>query len=222
MRSSTFLPAILLTLSFGLVSSSVAFTNHSLYWAFEVGASFDYLFSDTENGISYGFYVVVDGLPSIPDNVTSFHTIVFTTDMDQYYAYFTNGSELSYVIWSAIPVGNWSVIKQLAEASYDYDWIDISTAWGWEKVDTFPEATKTTTVEFSKSDGVMNRYRIVTEWSTATYVMEIARDTATPTTSSNDNTPTTSSNDTLDPILYLGVGAAATVILLVLVIIKQR
>ncbi len=151
---------ILLIVSFGLVSSSVAFTNHNLYWAFEIGASFDYSFSDTENGISYGFYVVADGLPSIPDNVTSFHTIVFTTDMDQYSAYFSNGSELSYVIWSAIPVGNWSVIQQLAEASYDYDWINTSTVWGWEKVETFPEATKTTTVEFSKSDGAMNRYRM--------------------------------------------------------------
>ncbi len=147
-----------------------AVENHNLSWGVEVGDRFDYHFA-TRSSVSssnrdYYYYVEIDSLPTIPTNVTESPRITASSvnEYNTYFSfYFMNDTEVEFMSfhWSAYPIGNWSLVKDLSLLKWNYtedevDIIDTETEWGMVVSVDEPRGVHTDTLRYSKSDGALN------------------------------------------------------------------
>jgi len=228
---------IVCALILGSVSSVAAVTNHNLEWGFEVEDQFNYRLTEDMTNPSYtrtlDLYLEIDSLPSIPTNVTSFTEMEMVSP--HYTWYYENGTELSssnigYTpMWSAVPIGNLSLVQELLDdySSHTFEWIDTLTEWGVTFSEEYDTLFKTTTIKYSKTDGVMSLYHLVQEPTTGPIItIHLIRDgfesTTSPTTT---NTPFSPGGDGFDQTLVLVVGIGGGLIaisIIALVVMKRR
>ena len=106
------LMAILFVLCFAVTPVSAA-NNQGLHWGITVGSRFDYHqyanFSIDETGPrEKDFYVIIDSLPRIPDDINMTSDLPDLVGASQFYE---NGTQIEGSSgWSVLPVGNWSLI----------------------------------------------------------------------------------------------------------------
>jgi hypothetical protein len=155
------------------VDLSEATVNHGLSWGIEIGESFRYhlaiRYTEVSSNDDLDYYIVVNSLPTIPNNITEFPYISSSSanEWNTYCLfYFMNDTEITpqtgvpILHWSAYPIGNWSLVEEYALS-------DINTTyWEVENIDTEKEwglsisvdevlAFHTDTVRYSKEDGAL-------------------------------------------------------------------
>ena len=216
MRERLCILLIACVLIMGSASSVAAVTNHNLEWGFEVGDQFHYRYTGDTMDLrfiigTFDFYVEIDLLPTIPINVTSNMEITFTMVSPHYTWYYENGTEAHQdPPWTAFPIGNWSLVKFLLNESsgQDFEWINTLTEWGFRIVDDYDTLVRTTTVKFSKADGVMSLYHVVEE------------PTIGPTTTVDMTRIGFQSDSTI--YLYIGTGVGIVVLVLIVAVTMKR
>jgi hypothetical protein len=142
-------------------SSTVAITNHNLQWGFEVGDQFHYRYYGELVLGTLDFYIEINSLPTIPDNVTSYNEIILSP-MDFSY-YYDDGTEMHLAIpWGAAPIGNWTLVQELVNnsISYELQWINTTDEWGGNFIQENETLVRTTTIKYSKTDGALNLFRV--------------------------------------------------------------
>ena len=199
---------VLCALILGSVSSSAAVTGHNLHWGFEIGDQFHYRYRGNTNLSDKDFYVEVDSLPTIPSNVSSIYDIDFSSLNYSYY--YEDGTEMDfYMSWIAMPIGNWSLIQELLNATAhlpDIQWINTLSEWGFRSTETYTTLERTTTLKFSKGDGIMTLYQLVDESTVLpNTTMEIRR-----------------RDFSSIPYLYIGIGVGAFAVIAIVVVVMKR
>ncbi|MHA2078978.1 MAG: hypothetical protein ACXAB0_11925 [Candidatus Thorarchaeota archaeon] len=219
MRSVILVVFLLLGMVQGVVVDAVM--NHGLYWEIEVGDEFAYNFAllrsipDANQYIDY--YVVVDSLPIIPDNVTENPGLRGTAagwEWNIYFSfYFMNDTEItsSLSFWSAFPLGNWTLIEEFERAElntsyWDIEIIDTDAEWGMSISADERIAMHTDTVKYSKVDGVLNLFEMHWQYYDGGYRTFRA----------------TRSDGGFDAILVVGAAAVIGFAVVVVVVIKKR
>lgn len=158
----------LLLIAYVLVLISVtqvtAITNHNLEWGIDVGDQFHY----TVSGPTYigfpDYYVEINSVTPIPEDVSGTYDI--SPSLIGYSYYYENGTVMSMhmsIPWTVVPIGNWTLIQELmGTPPYgEYSWINTASEWGVTYTENWSTIVRTTTVTFSKTDGVLNLYRVV-------------------------------------------------------------
>ena len=171
MRDRLYILLIVCALILGSISSVTAATNHNLEWGFEVGDQFHYRYTgDTIDPRwiigTLDLYVEINSLPTIPINVTTYSEITFTMVSPHYTWYNENGTEAHETMsWTAFPIGNWSCVHEIlnSTSSQIFEEINTPTEWGIRFLDDYTTLISTTTVKFSKTDGVMTLYQVIEE-----------------------------------------------------------
>ncbi|MFW9789303.1 MAG: hypothetical protein ACFFE2_16185 [Candidatus Thorarchaeota archaeon] len=169
---------VMCALIVGSASSVVAVTNHNLEWGCEVGDRFHYRYSGNGGNEVIEFFVEIDSLPVIPSDVVSYFDIMISSLY--YTCYYENGTEMLMSLpWAAVPIGNWQLVQDFVNETSpnNMQWINTLSEWGAIIVEQYSTVTRTSTIKFSKTDGVMTYYRIVedsTEGPTVT-MMEVTR-----------------------------------------------
>lgn len=151
-------------------------SNHGLAWGIDVGDRFNYNFAilrsiPATNDINIDYYVVVDNLPNIPDNVTEspgLRASAAAWEWNNYFSfYFMNDTEITSSIasWSAFPLGNWTLIEgfertEINTTYWDIEIIDTDTEWGIVISADESIAVHTDTAKYSKVDGVLNFFEM--------------------------------------------------------------
>jgi len=214
MRERLHILLIVCALILGSVSSVVAVTDHNLKWGFEVGDQFHYgysgdysYFGDLELG-AFDFYVEIDSLPTIPNNVTWYHEIILSPSY-HYTFYLENGTELFGLLpWGGLPIGNWSLIQEFVNSTSElrYQWINTIAEWGIIQIEDDTTMVRTTTIKFSKTDGVMNLHRVVEDPEVGlTIAAQITRKGVQSI-----------------PYLYVGIGVGIVVLVLIIAVAVKR
>lgn len=195
-------------------------TNHGLTWGIEIGDRFDYhyatRYSVSSSNRDYYYYVEIDSLPTIPINVTESPRINAASgnEYNTYFSfYFMNDTEIEFMAfhWSAYPIGNWSLVKDLSLLMWNYtedeiDIIDTETEWGMAISVDETRGVHTDTVRYSKSDGALNLLEMNWQYYDGTF--RIIR--------------TTRSTGSIVPLL-IGVGTVTIAIIgVIVVVIKKR
>jgi hypothetical protein len=105
--------AILFALCIVLTPVSAA-NNQGLYWGVTIGSRFDYhKFAESAFFIGTSpreedFYVIIDSLPRIPDDINMVSDLPDLVGASQFYE---NGTQIEGSSgWKVLPVGNWSLI----------------------------------------------------------------------------------------------------------------
>ncbi len=161
-----------------LVEPTVAITNPGLYWGVEIGDRFDYhravRYTDPNENSDLDYYVVIDSLPIIPDNITVLPYVSSSSanEWNIYFSfYFTNNTEITSqtrvpaLPWSAFPIGNWSFVEEciLSDINTTY-WevhvIDTETEWGFSLTADEGIWIHTDTTRYSKVDGALNFFEM--------------------------------------------------------------
>ena len=112
---------------------------------------------------------------------------------------------------SALPIGNWSYFEEFwNETSFITEWIDTDTEWGFVVTLDSSYANMTTTIKFSKTDGVMTFRSIVTEpeEGVTTTIQTERRDSQT--------------NQLLSPEIAIGIGVGIVALVIVVAVVKFR
>jgi len=149
-------------------------TSHGLIWGVEVGDIFNYhlaiRYTEQSRNIYLDYYVVVDSLPLIPDNISEIERVGSSSanEWNSYFSFFfTNDTEITpqtmvpTLHWSIFPIGNWTCIEEieLSEINttyWDVQTIDTDTEWGFIITADDVIAVHTDTVRYSKEDGALN------------------------------------------------------------------
>jgi hypothetical protein len=159
------------------VQSAEAVTNHNLYWGIEIGDVFNYRLeihnSDSSGYQNLDYYVKLDSILTIPENITSIADIFLIggtlLGATHFSFYFMNDTEITpmmdvpYLEWRAFPIGNLSFVEELMVSLFDPSlWesrgtlIDTETEWGVSI--TADTSTNTLTIKHSKEDGTLSYY----------------------------------------------------------------
>ncbi|MFX0108687.1 MAG: hypothetical protein ACFE7R_10405 [Candidatus Hodarchaeota archaeon] len=169
---------LLMLLILTFVTPTEAVINHGLYWGLEIGDRIDYHYRlrRTDSSLNYDldYYVVVDDLPSISENITEIPRIVGTSASESNYYnsfYFMNDTEIlpqtlvPTLPWHAYPMGNWSlveeaVISNINTSTWEITIIDTEREWGIILNGEDPRWIREESGVFSKDDGALLRF----EW----------------------------------------------------------
>jgi hypothetical protein len=115
--------AILFVLCIVVTPVSAA-NNQGLYWGVTIGSRFDYhdfgeFTIQNQNETSpreENFYIIIDSLPSIPDDITAMRNLSRLVGASRFYE---NGTEIEgSSSWDVLPVGNWSLIVNIWEGQW--------------------------------------------------------------------------------------------------------
>ena len=162
-----------------LVPLVAATSNQNLDWGVEVGNRFDYHFryQDYDYPIydkEFDFYIVVESLPTIPDDINEVHSPYYFNISIGLEWFFANGTDMG--LYSALlphmihPVGNWALWTTLLEewesqSTHYIEDITISesfSTWTWTRDSQFDDIDllgEDGTATFRKSNGVLTYYR---------------------------------------------------------------
>ena len=166
------------------MGSAEGITNHGFYWGIEIGERFDYHMAirlpDSNKNKDLDYYVIVDELPSIDENITDIPQITGSSENNWnnlYSFYLMNNTKIASqtnisddirrnLYWSAFPVGNWSLINDFFlmptnNSLFEVQTIDTAVEWGYRLTIVMFGITDTETVRYSKENGALNLY----EWN---------------------------------------------------------
>ncbi len=166
----------------GSALSTVASADFNLVWGFEVGDQFHFRRSGSPLILTVDYYVEID---SIPFNITDLDELDFYDISYVYQNFYTiykeDGTEMeSPETFLAMPIGNWSFFEEGMFGSIfilygSLEWINTETEWGFIGTLNSTSSLVTSTLKFSKTDGVMTLLRVVAdpeEGITATFQIE--------------------------------------------------
>ncbi|MHA2426357.1 MAG: hypothetical protein ACXAEF_16325 [Candidatus Thorarchaeota archaeon] len=157
-----------------VIGTTESITDHNLYWGIEINDIFNYRlelrFSDSSRNEDFDYFVEVDSLPAIPENVTDFPYIGSSSgnEWNTYFSFFfMNETEITPLTsvhnlhWSAYPLGNWSFVEDYVISELDTDYWEVqqlNTETEWGLIITADEfnAIHTDTARYSKDDGALN------------------------------------------------------------------
>ncbi len=166
-----FLYLLALVLSIGLCTSLVsAANNQNLEWGVSVNQRFDYnlhIEYNVESGSDDSntpYFVVVDSLPDIPDNI-AFEPDLPNPNFDLFYLNGSDGSGyfVSITFWNVIPIGNWDMIIDLwlgIPIVKETDIVNTSELVGYNYTYSFENKTHVYTQLYSKSNGVLHTFEM--------------------------------------------------------------
>ena len=236
---------LLLAMSFVamfLVSPVAAATSQGLEWGVAIDDTFAYQMTFTEEGVqtfAEGVNVTVLTAPPAIDDPLANWTDMGYPDLNMT---FYNGTSLglygllllgfmSVGGYFAVPIGNFSLLTALAMAESFWNenvtLIDNALFWGvtWTGMDEDME--QTITGEYLKADGFVSRYILQATNTTSSIVSSVTliRNGLPVLTTTTTITPSNSTGFDIvgfvqDNILYIGVGIA--VLLVLVIIIKRR
>ncbi|MFW9834495.1 MAG: hypothetical protein ACFFEK_10905 [Candidatus Thorarchaeota archaeon] len=156
-----------------VIRPTEAIANPGLSWGVEIGNRIDYhlaiRYTEASRNDDLNYYIVVDSLPTIPNNITEPPYIGSSSanEWNTYFSfYFMNGTEITpqtsvpNLHWSAYPIGNWSLVEELAISDINTTYwevqnIDTETEWGLIITADEVLAIHTDTVRYSKEDGAL-------------------------------------------------------------------
>jgi hypothetical protein len=107
-----------------VVTPVSAANNQGLYWGVTIGSRFDYhdfaeftIPNQNETSPSEkDFYIIIDSLPSIPDDITAMRNLSRLVGASRFYE---NGTEIEgSSSWDVLPVGNWGLIVNIWEGQW--------------------------------------------------------------------------------------------------------
>ncbi|MFX1260452.1 MAG: hypothetical protein ACFFAZ_00050 [Promethearchaeota archaeon] len=172
---------IVLTLTI-CVGSTEGLTNHGFYWGIEIGDRFDYHMElrlpDSSKNKALDYYVVVDDLPSIDENITDIPQITGDVyDWNNYHSFYlmndtriTSQTNISDDLrqtlhWRAFPVGNWSLVNDLFlipknNSLFEVQTFDTAADWGYSITGIVFGITVTETGRYSKETGALIFYEL--------------------------------------------------------------
>jgi hypothetical protein len=235
---------LLLAMSFVamfLVSPVAAATSQGLEWGVAIDDSFAYQMTFTEEGVqtfAEGVNVTLTTAPPTIDDPLINWTDMGYPDLNMT---FYNGTSLGlYGIlligflaiggYFAVPIGNFSLLTDLVSAesfwNENVSLIDNALYWGitWTGMDE--DIEQTISGEYLKADGFVARYILQATNTTSSVVSSVTliRNNlpvlTTTTTTSTNSTGFDIVGFVQDNILYIGVGIA--VLLVLVIIIKRR
>ncbi|MGY5854788.1 MAG: hypothetical protein RTU92_14565 [Candidatus Thorarchaeota archaeon] len=157
-----------------------AISNQGLFWGFDEGARFDYTLRyhyETPSVVidfTEQLYFVVENITPVPDPLLSLNpSYCYDTT-----AFWMNGTWISYpsslcLLWNAYPIGNWSVFSSILQSRVEsypeyYQMIDTPFHIGY-----IQSIHSDTIIEYSKSDGVVNRFTVNSD--TSGTILELTR-----------------------------------------------
>jgi hypothetical protein len=161
-----------------LVGPTEAINNSGLSWGVEIGNRIDYhlaiRYTDPSRNSDLDYYIVLDNLPAIPENITVLPHIGASqaNEWNTYFSfYFMNDSKITpqtsvpALTWSAYPVGNWSfveecVLSDINTTIWEVHIIDTATEWGLSITADEMIWIHTDTIRYSKNDGAMNFFEM--------------------------------------------------------------
>ena len=227
----------------------IAVNNQALDWGIEAGNRFNYDLEVTYHNATYSLdiidkmHVIIDDLPVIPDNISHLYELAFydfttywnnDTYMDDFW---TNVMHL--IPFYAIPIGNWSLIRDLYEEVNPP--VAIEEDKSTFKVTQGPGEFYNSTQIIMKSDGVLAY--LYMEWNRTGmedyltikltfegYVLPTSTTTAISTTITNSTTTafsSTTTSETSTPIVvdganYYYYGFVITLIVIVTVVLADK
>ena len=156
------LMAILFVLCF-VVTPVGAASNQGLHWGVTIGKRFDYhrvaesVFETSP--IEMDFYVIIDSLPTIVDDINTIGDLPDTPGATQFYV---NGTEIEGSSgWFVFPVGNWSLIVSLwqiwpAEINVTQDIISTPYLIGYNYTVSWGTTTSTHAEIYVRASGVLH------------------------------------------------------------------
>ncbi len=226
MRNSKYLVMFLIILILNLQQVS-AQDLQGLSWGLEVGDKLEYIWSTTgRNESSHLIQSVTDNITlEITDlgPISSSH-FSWIGDINHADVTFTNGSYVPFsVSWTAIPIGNWTLMEELLTVytqGPDIDRLDFSlseSSWTVE-IDRTNEDTggvSNVTREYSRLDGaLLYEYAYIEDYPYDYWVHtnELTR----------INPPTTPVNSLLESMVVIVVSAGIGVLVLAVIFIKLR
>jgi hypothetical protein len=153
-----------------LVLPADAANNQGLYWGVAEGDRFDYYSHTSEinppstktTESDFSYYVVIDALPDIPNNLSFREVFVYSLYIECFSA---NGTEIDprNIIFAMMPVGNWTLYTEIVEHNsylYNLTIIETDAQWGYEITGSIYDVGFIYRILLSKSDGVMDEYSI--------------------------------------------------------------
>ena len=176
------LALVLCMVILGTIPTAIAVTGHNLVMGFEEGDQFQYTYSNSETGDKFDFYAEVETVPIVNENISDYYQIYGSALIASYY--YENGTEIvplsvPYLLWGAMPIGNWSFIQGLFEnhPTYDFQFINTASEWGFHYDEEFTGVTRTTTTRYSKTDGAFTLYKVVDDPEVgATKTIQVVRE----------------------------------------------
>lgn len=233
------LPLMIFMILVALIPAVGAINNQGLEWGVEIDDRFDYEVNLTYHNATYDLtiddemYVIINDLPGIPDDVSSAAQLTFL----DFTTYWYNGTEMTH-IWKDIlmfvpfyllPIGNWTLISELRDASTPegefYEDEDIL------RVTVTIDDTYSITQDILKSDGTLAYQHL--EW-TRTFPVDTIELTMiqegydVPSESTRTTTGTATSDTStpsliiLDPTFLLTLGAVAGGIVVIAAVVCIR
>ena len=191
---SRIIVVIILTLT-SCIGSTEGLTNHGFFWGIEIGDRFDYHMAhrlpDSSKNKDLDYYVVVDELPSIDENITDIPKITTDRiDWNNFHSfYFMNDTRITSqtnisddlrrtLSWSAFPVGNWSLINDLFRTPinnslFEVQTFDTSAEFGYSLTGIIFGRTVTETERFSKENGVLIFHELTEKFNESIYSIKI-------------------------------------------------
>jgi hypothetical protein len=171
------------------IHTAEAFDFSDSEWGFEEGSKFNYtlrmrmpLFNiDILEKVT----VIIEYAPSPLTTIDSGSIPPF----NRYYLWWMtwrNGTATGYTMrlpglgefWSAVPVGNWSVLDEMYNVPEIIRLKDSLSSWGFTLIQKYGETTAIRSYTYSKTDGVIQRYYAKTTLSNGSleYYVEMTRD----------------------------------------------
>ena len=156
-----------------LMTSQAAGTNtQGFYWGLNSGDRLDYTYELHGSppyiigSLNERFYIIVNGLPILPDTVTTLYGAM----CNNVTAYWANGSPMGYDgMWLGSPattffaIGNWPILAYLFYASLltDYEVVDDPSIWGVRIGYVMGSTQSNVSWTLSKSDGATVQYSTI-------------------------------------------------------------
>ena len=206
----------------GAISTAVAINDQGLSWGVEVGDRINYrLRGENVNGVTplvdIGMYAEVDEVHEITETMTSFSQIIGLEPTIS--TYLANDTPYWLGLTLALPIGNWSLVEDLIldyTSLTEEDITNTANTWGYIVTQDFSTHTYTTMMIHSKTDGVMNYYKVQWDYddNSQDQLVEITREGYSPGFGGlglDSNT-----------ILYISIGAGVVVILIVAIVVIRR
>ncbi|MFW9975314.1 MAG: hypothetical protein ACFFDQ_08625 [Candidatus Thorarchaeota archaeon] len=173
--------ALTLTICIGNIEG---LTYHGFYWGIEIDDRFYYhmalYYPNSSNNLDLDYYVIVDELPNIDENITNIPSIWESAAYEENNFcsfYLMNDTSIrSQTVsddlrlnlhWSAYPVGNWSLINDLFlmptnSSLFEVQTFDTAAEWGYTltSIGELFGRNVTSTLTYSKENGAMNLYEL--------------------------------------------------------------
>ncbi|MHA1949470.1 MAG: hypothetical protein ACXAAO_13310 [Candidatus Thorarchaeota archaeon] len=210
---------LIIVILFGSVNTSAAVNDQGLSWEVEVGDRINYrvhgenVFDVTS--IDWDIYAEVDSVTELNETITSYSQMTLLNPVIS--TYWVNGTSYSLGLLPhmVLPIGNWSLMKELVFDFSSYvteeSIIETESTWGFTTSQDL-DYRRTTTLIYSKTDGMINYIKRVWRYSDETqdHVMETIREGYSPPSGFDSNL-----------LLYIGIGAGVVVILAILIIRRR-